>query len=192
MLLTGKGGYLVKETISKEKAESIFLENSGYVYRIALYLTRSKEMADDITQETFIQAILKYDRFDPERSLRPWLYKIALNITRNMLRKQKWLKFLGRLPETEYVDLLEASMLKSEEEKEVWRQINGLSFKSREVLVLHFFSGFKLKEISETLGIPLGTCKSRINSALETLRKRIPQEEFVNILTNGGEYYETV
>lgn len=181
----------MKENISKEKAEMIFKEHSNYIYRTVLYLAKSKELADDVTQETFIQAFRKYDTFDSAKSLRPWLYKIALNITRNILRKQRWLKFTDRLPERSCLDLVENSVLKSEEEKELWKQINFLSLKSREVLVLHFYSGFKLKEIADTLGIPLGTCKSRLNSALNALRKQIPQNEF-SFLDEGEELYETV
>jgi RNA polymerase sigma-70 factor (ECF subfamily) len=179
------------EEITKENAELIFEEHSNYIYRTMLCITKSNELADDITQETFIQAFRKYNTFNPAKPLRPWLYKIALNITRNMLRKQRWLKFTDNLPEMSCADLVESSVFKSEERKELWRQINHLSPKSREVFVLHFYSDFKLKEISDILGIPLGTCKSRLNFALNTLRKQMPQNEF-NLLDEGGELYETV
>lgn len=177
--------------ISKEKAEMIFKEHSNYIYRTILFLTKSKELADDITQETFIQAFLKYNTYDSSRSLQPWLYKIALNTTRNILRKQRWLKFTDQLPEISCIDMVENSVLKSEEKRELWSEINGLSMKSKEVFVLHFYSGMKLREISETLEIPLGTCKSRLNSAINTLRKQIPQNEF-SFLGEGGDLCETI
>lgn len=177
--------------ITKENAELIFKEHSNYIYRTALYLTRSKELADDVTQETFIRAFRKYSTFDPAKPLQPWLYKIALNVTRNMLRKQRWLKFTDQLPEISCTDLVENSVFKTEERKELWRQINLLSSKSREVFILHFYSGFKLKEVSDILEIPLGTCKSRLNFALNTLRKQMPQNEFI-FLDKGGDFYETI
>ncbi|MCX7920909.1 MAG: RNA polymerase sigma factor [Clostridia bacterium] len=182
---------MVEGILSREKAEVIFKEHSNYIYRAALFLTKSRELADDVTQETFIQAFRKYNTYDPTKALQPWLYKIALNITRNILRKQKWLSFFDQLPETSCVDMVESSVLKSEEEKELWRQINNLSTKSKEVIVLHFYSDLKLKEISDALGIPLGTCKSRLNSALNTLRKQMPQKEF-SFLVKGGDLYETI
>lgn len=181
----------MQESISKDKAETIFKEHSNYVFRTALFLTKSKEMADDITQETFIHVFIKFDTFDSTKPLQPWLYKIALNTTRNMLRKQRWLKFTDHLPEAHSLDMVENSILKSEEKEELWREINQLSLKSREVFVLHFYSGLKLKEISEILDIPLGTCKSRLNSAINTLRKQIPHNEF-SFLGEGGEFCETI
>jgi RNA polymerase sigma factor (sigma-70 family) len=177
--------------LTREKAEIIFNEHSNYIYRIALYLTKSKSIADDITQETFIQVFKKFNTFDSTKPLKPWLYKVALNITRNILRKQKWLKYTDELPEINCFKSVEDSVLKSEEREELWRQINHLSIKSREVLVLHFYSGLKLQETSEVLGIPLGTCKSRLNYALNTLRKQIPQNEF-SLLDGGGDLYETI
>jgi len=177
--------------LSKEKAEMIFKEHSTYVYRVALFLTQSKELADDITQETFIQVFRKYYTFDSSKPIQPWIYKVTLNITRNMLRKQKWLRFIGQLPEKSNLYLVENSVLKSEEENELWKEIINLNLKSREVVILHFYSGMKLKEISDSLGIPLGTCKSRLNSALSTLRGRLPVNDF-KFLNIGGDTFETL
>jgi RNA polymerase sigma-70 factor (ECF subfamily) len=81
--------------------------------------------------------------------------------------------------------------LKSEEENELWKEIINLNLKSREVIILHFYSGMKLKEISDSLGIPLGTCKSRLNSALSTLRGRLPVNDF-EFLNIGGDTFETL
>ena len=109
--------------ISKEKAEMIFKEHSNYIYRVALFLSKSKELADDITQETFIQVFRKYYIVDSSKPIQPWIYKVTLNVTRNMLRKQKWLKFIGKLPEKTSLDLVETTVLKTEEENELWREI---------------------------------------------------------------------
>lgn len=177
--------------ISKETAEMIFKEFSNYVYRVALFLTKSKELADDITQETFIQVFRKYHTFDSAKPIKPWLNKITVNITRNMLRKQKWLNFFGELPQKSSLDLVEKTILKSEEEFELWREINNLNLKSREIVILHFYSGMKLKEISDCIGIPLGTCKSRLNTALNILRRQLPKNNF-DFLNRGGDTFETI
>lgn len=181
----------MNNVISKETAEIIFKEHSNYIFRIALFLTNSKELADDITQETLLQVFRKYQIYDSTKSMRPWVYKITLNTTRNMLRKHKWLKFVGKLPESSGLDLVEETVLKSEEEKELWKVINNLNFKSREIIILHFYLGMKLKEISDSLGIPLGTCKSRLNTAIITFRKQIPLNDF-QLLKKGGDIIETI
>ena len=177
--------------LSREKAETIFKEHSNYIFRIALFLTKSKELADDVTQETFILVFRNYSTFDSSKPIRPWIYKITVNVTRNMLRKQKWLKFIGKLPEVSYLNLVENTVLKTEEENELWREIINLNYKSREIVILHFYSGMKLKEISESLGIPIGTCKSRLNTALSTLRKQLPTNDF-QFLSKGGDTLETI
>ena len=177
--------------ISKEEAEMIFKEHSNYIYRIALFLSKSKELADDITQETFIQVFRKYYTVDSSKPIQPWIYKVTLNVTRNMLRKQKWLKFMGKLPEKISLDLVETTVLKTEEENELWTEISNLNLKSREIVILHFYSGMKLTEISATLGIPLGTCKSRLNTALNMLRRQLPKNHF-DLLNKGGDTFETI
>ena len=106
-----------------------------------------------------------------------------------MQRKQKWLQFFQEIPERDCSDLVENTVMKSEEEKELWKWINRLGPKSREIIVLHFYTGMKLAEVADFLGIPLGTCKSRLNTALNNLRRQFPESEFTYLI--GGDAYET-
>ncbi len=181
----------MKKEISKEVAEKLFHEQSAYVYRIALFLTKSKLLADDITQETMIQVFRKYHLYDAAKPITPWIYKITLNITRNMIRKQRWLKFIGIRPDPGSTDITEQTILKNEEEKELFRLINNLNFKSREIIILHFYNGMNLTHMSDILGVPLGTCKSRLNNALKTLRRQLPENNFI-LSGKGGNIYETL
>jgi RNA polymerase sigma factor (sigma-70 family) len=182
-----KEGPELTEEITKEQAEAIYKEYSTYVFQTALFLTKSRTMADDVTQETFIQIFRKYYTIDLTRSLKPWIYKITLNITRNMLRKYKWLKFLGEIPETIDVHNVEENILKNEEGQELLKHINKLPQKSKEIIVLHYYAELKLMEITEVLNIPLGTCKSRLNTALTILRTNLPKE-----FNSGGDRIESV
>lgn len=176
----------MQTNISKENAERLFSEYSDFVYRIALFLSKSKDQANDIVQETFIRLFQKYPTYDSSKPIGPWIYKITLNVTRNVLRKQKWLKFIGMLPENSLTTIADSSVFKNEEEKALWLGINTLSLKSREILILHFFSELKLTEISELTGLPLGTCKSRLNSALVALRIQFPKNDFDFLLEGGN------
>lgn len=164
-------------SITKETAERMFNDYSGYVFRVALFLTKSRELADDITQETFIKAFRKYSSYDPARPFEPWLYKIAINTARNMYRRQKAMALLDEVYDQDSGISVEENILEREQRDGLWQEINHLSLRSREVIVLHFYSGLKLKEIAHVLGIPLGTCKSRLNYALKTLKQRISQTD---------------
>ena len=64
----------MKGTISKKQAEMLYSEHADFIYRGALFLTKSRELADDITQDVFMKAFDKYYTFDETRSIKPWLY----------------------------------------------------------------------------------------------------------------------
>ena len=80
-------------------------------------------------------------------------------------------------------------IMQEEANREIYEEINRLSFKSKEIIILHFYAGLKLSEIAEALDIPIGTCKSRLNYALNQLRKWFPEHKSVSF-QNGGEVYE--
>ncbi|MDF2987828.1 MAG: polymerase ECF-type sigma factor [Eubacterium sp.] len=146
---------------------------------------KSKAAAEDVTQEAFIQVFRKYHMYDHNRSIEPWIYKITINTARNIHRRQKWLSFFGDSPEQESKEFIEAEFFRAQEKKELWQEINKLSHKSREVIVLHFYIGLKLNEIAGILNIPLGTCKSRLNTALTALRKRYADSSQIDIIQGG-------
>ncbi|WP_235822095.1 RNA polymerase sigma factor [Gottfriedia luciferensis] len=122
----------MNESNNKEKIEEIFNKHSKLVYRTAFFLTKSKAMADDITQETFIRLIKKFHLFDPTKSIEPWIYKITINITRIFLRKQKLLRIFGisssGIPEFE---LVEKSILQNEFQDELWKEIKFVASKKQ-------------------------------------------------------------
>lgn len=165
--------------ISKETAEMLFKSHNAYIYRIALFLTKSKALADDITQDTFLQIFKKYRTYDTKRPIEPWIYKITLNTTRNTLRKQRWLSFIDQIPEYAACDDTEDIILRNEKEAILWEAVGSLSHKSKEVVVLHYYADMKLSDVAETVGIPIGTCKSRLNSALRNLNKYLTNTYFI-------------
>lgn len=160
--------------ISKEEASRIFEQHSQYVYRVSLLLSKSESLADDITQETFLKIFKNYHKYDPTKPIEPWIYSITVNTFRNLYRKQKWLNFFGTTPEkgTE-VNTVEQSILQEEQNQELRLGIEHLSSKNREVIVLYYFAELKINEIASVLDIPIGTCKSRLNRAVNELRREL-------------------
>lgn len=177
--------------ITKEQAEEIFREHAGNIYRVALFLSKSPTLADDITQDTFLQVFRKFDSYDPSKPIKPWIYKIAVNITRNALRKQKLIQIVKPLPDHENCLYIEEQILKNESAEELWREINSLPMKSREIIVMHYYADLKLNEIAAALGIPLGTCKSRLHTALHVLEKKLQKNSAIT-LSKGEDVYGTV
>jgi RNA polymerase sigma-70 factor (ECF subfamily) len=179
------------DKIAKEQAEKIYNEYSKFVYRVALFLTKSKVLADDVSQETFIQAFRNYHMYDKNKPFEPWIYKITVNTSRNMCRKSKWLSFFGSYNDKPSVDTIDDTIFKEHEKADLWAEINKLSLKSREVIVLHYYLDMKLEDVSATLDIPLGTCKSRLNTALTSLRKNLNENQVFNTI-KGGKCHEAI
>lgn len=172
--------------IDNETARDIFETYSLYVYRTALFMTGSDAIADDITQDTFLKVFRFYEAYNPEKPLKPWIYKIAMNVTRDAMKKRA----LQRTVAVDF-DLLtndenvESGLLQEESRLAIIKAINMLSLKSKEVIVLRFFNDMSLREIAESLKIPVGTCKSRLNEAMKQLRKNLP--EHLSGLYRGGD-----
>lgn len=156
--------------ITEEQAKEMYEEHAPYVYGIALMMTKSRALADDIAQEAFLRAFHKYHLYDPSKPLRPWLFRITLNLIRGTLRKQRWLTWMGQVPETAVSESLEDLIMQNEREQELWMAVNLLSGKRREVIIMHYYTGLSLRETAAVLGIQEGTCKSRLHAALKQLR----------------------
>ncbi len=168
-------------SISKTEAENIFKEYETYVYRTALFISKSRSLADDITQDTFIKVFASYERYDQTRPLKPWIYQITMNVAKNHLKKQKLLRmfpFFIQETKHDYVNSIETKFIQSKELQYLWKYVCELSDKSREMIILHFYLELTLKEVSEIIHIPVGTCKSRLNTALNQLRKKTKRDEF--------------
>jgi len=172
----------MNKALSREEAERLFDEHSKSIFGILLALTKSRTLADDLTQETFIRAFRKYDQFRQDGPIRPWLARISVNLARSHYRKLKWQTLFGQVPERASDATAETPILRSERQQELWQAVCKLPHKNREVILLHYYAELPLKEAAETLDIPLGTCKSRLSAGLEKLR-RFPE---LNPRSEGG------
>ena len=136
--------------------------------------------AEDTFQEAFLQVHQSAATFDLSRRFRPWLFTIAANKGRDLLRSRSRhpASPLDASPdgfdgEGQYIDLLQAAIglpdepaQREELKRMVQRTIQDLSPNLREVLLLGYFHEFPYKQIAEMLKIPVGTVKSRLHSAV--------------------------
>lgn len=153
--------------------------------RFLTRLTGQREAAEDAFQETFLQLHSSAARFDPSRRLKPWLFTIAANKARDAMRKHRRQPALvlsrpiAGEGSVEFVDLLElegapvgAGLESKEQQARVDRAIAALSHPLREVLLLAYFQRLSYAQIADELGIPLGTVKSRLHSAVAQFAKQ--------------------
>jgi len=156
--------------LSREEAEKVFDQHAKAVFGVLLALTKSKTLADDLTQETFMRAFQKYGSYCRHEPIRPWLARIAVNLARSHYRKLNWQKLFGQVPDRPTDQTAETVALQNERQQELWQAVCRLPHKSREVIVLHYYAEIPLKEAAQTLEIPLGTCKSILAAGLAKLR----------------------
>lgn len=146
------------------------------VYRTAYLLTRNAALSDDITQESFIRVFSKLSLYKPEYTFESWLYKVVLNVYRNMTRKERFIgTFLPFLDVDAQDDgITPQKNLEQNEQRDILSEIvRTLSGKTREVIILKYFAMLSQEEIAEALQIPVGTVKSRIHTGLDRIRNQI-------------------
>ena len=170
--------WLISECIAgnQEAIEMFVRQYEASVFRLALSVLGDPAEANEITQETFLAALRSLRSYQERKSLRAWLYTIALNRSRSQLRKRKVLERLRasltasfRL-ETQKQATPEETMLRGEQGSEVWRALAQLDERHRLVVILRYFHELPTAEIATILSISEGTVHSRLHSAREKLR----------------------
>lgn len=155
-----------------------------YERPLFVYLNRylgDRHLAEDVFQDTFLRLARAAAEYDPRRPFRPWLYTIAANLARDLLRQRKAHRTVALLdapiPEygkrSRYVHDAEQPVVaaaKAEEARAVRDGVASLAPDFQQVVRLHFFDGLKYREVAQELAIPVGTVKSRIHSARRQLK----------------------
>jgi RNA polymerase sigma-70 factor, ECF subfamily len=161
-------------------------------YKNALYaflrrFLNRQDLVEDAFQETFLQLYSSRESFDPSRPLRPWLFTIAANKARDALRKQQReaTTSIGTMSEPEEVsidDVLNTlasydvtpldELNKTETAAKVREIIANMPENLREILILAYFDQFSYKHMADMLGIPIGTVKSRLHTAIVYFTKK--------------------
>jgi RNA polymerase sigma-70 factor (ECF subfamily) len=149
------------------------------VFRLALSIAGDSAEANEITQETFIAMLRSLPSYQERKSFKAWLYTIALNLSRSHLRKRKTLERLRNTlsavfrVETQKLPSPEDAVIRNQQEKVLWDQLNGMNEKFRTVVVLRYFHELSIAEISEILSVNEGTIHSRLHTARERLREAL-------------------
>lgn len=150
------------------------------VFRLAYLLLGSYEEAQEAAQETFIRAARYLPGFDLQRPLRPWLLKMAGNLSRNRYRTaSRYLAAVGRLVRLEPrypAKSVEDLALQNQESAALWQAVRKLSQADQQVIYLRYFLDLPVEECALACGAAPGTIKSRTHRAIQRLRAVIEQE----------------
>jgi RNA polymerase sigma-70 factor (ECF subfamily) len=177
---TQNGPVSDKELIEKVKCGDTFAFNILVDrYKIRLFnlvyrMLQNREEAEDILQETFLRVYKERESYDPTYSFSTWIYTITLNLCRNELKRRKKFKFFSldliknnreyATPQTKNNDCISSALEKA---------IHSLPVKYRTAFLLRDVDQLSYEEVSKSMGIPLGTVKSRVNRARLLLRDKL-------------------
>ena len=180
----------------KEGDESAFEEMvSRYwdrIYAMVLKLLRNSQDAEEVTQDAFIRAHRGLENFRGDSSFSTWLYQIATNLARNRYwywwrrKRDKSVSFdqpIGAESTTTLAEVFPADVASPEDititnefKERVSAAMELLNEKHREALVLRNIKNLSYEEIADELQISIGTVKSRIARARESLREKLGHE----------------
>jgi RNA polymerase sigma-70 factor (ECF subfamily) len=153
-------------------------EYGNDVLRIATVILKSKELAEDVYQETFLRVVRSYSSYRRESSEKTWIISIAVNVCRDYMRSA-WKRrvivtddFLTYSSDNDTEDIIE----KRSERQALINAILKLPDKYREIIHLYYYQEMGIKDISDVLRIPGGTVKSRLFKARALLHDMIGGE----------------
>ena len=149
------------------------------IYNLCRYMLGNAHDAEDAAQDVFLKAFQALPKFQPKATLYTWLYRIATNTCIDYKRKPVWESLFGSAEEGDRLVHDRAStepspekLYQSKQTGQVLQETLGrLSPKLRAIIVLKEIEELSYEEIAETLGLSMGTVKSRISRAREELQK---------------------
>lgn len=146
------------------------------ILRVSFLYTRDRQLAEDIAQETFLKAYLQYEQFRRDAALKTWLMRIAINLCKDH-KKSTWFRRVDcqELIEELFNDEsgLEEIVSKKEENLELIAAIMNLPAIYKEVILLHYYQEFSVKEAAQILAVPEATVFTRLRRARTLLKKRL-------------------
>jgi len=165
--------------------EQIVRRYQRKVYRVLLLMLKNPEDADNLTQECFLRAYANMRSFRGECSVQTWLIRIGVNLVRDHARNRRagfWKRLLRLEDDGVVTDdreppsikpSPERGMLAREELDAVWRAVDSLSARQKEIFILRFAEELELKEIAEILNLSIGTVKAQLFRAVTSVREQV-------------------
>jgi len=148
--------------------KTLYETHVGKVYALCLRLTGDRGLAEDATQEVFIQLWAKLDRFNGQSQFSTWLHSVTANVTVSYLRKQRnWVQRMFNIENSEAMNM-------SAESDSTSIDLEGLIVRlperARLVFVLHALEGYRHEDIAQMLGMAVGSSKAQFHRAKQLLK----------------------
>ncbi len=163
-----------KEEQLWENFEQEAMVHSADLFRVAMFLKRNRDAAEDLLQETMMQGLKSFHRYKLGTNCKAWLTTIMYNTHYKQLRKQTNLQLVEDKEEMIAQTVpFEASIPQHITDEDVLQAIEKVPATFKEIVVLCDVEGFSYKEISAIMDIPIGTVMSRLHRGRKVLRNEL-------------------
>jgi RNA polymerase sigma-70 factor (ECF subfamily) len=150
----------------------LFMTYKDYVMRSAFIMLRSRDEAEDVTENVFYKVFTNLQSFDMERDFHPWLSRIIRNECYTFLKKNR-----RQITNTDsWLDTITSEDTHPETIHLVQSVLEKLSQKEREIIQLRFYQELTFEEIAKVLSTSVGNVKVRIHRAIKKLKEMMPND----------------
>jgi len=160
----------------KEAFEELIRRYQKPIYNICYRYLGNPHDSMDAVQETFIRLYKKFTLFNEDYSFKPWLYRIAINIAKDYLKKQRPWEELDLSLKSERGDP-ETNLELTQTQEDIKKALLMLPEKYRMAIILRHIRQLEYQEIAEILDLPLNTVKTHVKRGREMLRMELKEVE---------------
>ncbi len=168
----------------KEALEALYTRYSSSVYSLAMFMLKQEALAEEVTQDIFLNIWSKASSYKAERGEpKSWIMSVAHHRIVDVIRSRRRTQNVTDPGAYDRLETLPSSRISTEEEVErriereyILEALNTLPPEQREVIMLAYFEGYSQSEMAKILNQPLGTVKTRVRLAMKKLRAALEGE----------------
>lgn len=149
--------------------EPVHAEASGFCRKLA----GDSDLGDDLYQDGLVRALAKFGQLRSHDAFRNWLYRILINTHRNSCRSAWWCRRVRLTPEITDNQVGDDPSVGHARRRLLNYALAGLCSQDRALVILHELQGWRVEELAETTGRPVGTIKTRLHRARLKMRQRL-------------------
>ncbi len=159
----------------QQPMDDVYKEYAQMVFKYLMSLCHDSDLAEELTQETFFQAVRSIEKFDGSCKISTWLCAIAKNVLQAHRRKQKPLEEIKDPQKTS--DSAEKETLDKYDQIELMKQLHRCPEPFKEILYLRIFGGMSFKDIGDIMGKTENWARVNFYRGKEHLRKELEADE---------------
>ena len=168
----------------KEALEALYARYSSSVYSLAMYMLKQEALAEEVTQDIFLNIWTKASSYKAERGEpKSWIMSVAHHRIVDVIRSRRRTQNVTDPGAYDRLEMLPSSRISTEEEVErriereyILEALDTLPLEQRRVIMLAYFEGYSQSEMAKILNQPLGTVKTRVRLAMKKLRAALEGE----------------